>query len=182
MSGIDLKGETEESLVAALQQGRQEVLGLLYDAYAPVIMGVVMRIVPDKEVAEQVLQETFMAIWSRIDVYNPARNRFLIWGLVIARGIALEAVKNGKGNLVVKEQRSANFAGAADAKELVSYIREQEDKQFCQLEPQERAVLELVYLKGHSCSEDAAALGITEEVLKAKLRSAFIHLKSEKSA
>lgn len=182
MSGIDLKGETEESLVAALQQGRQEVLGLLYDAYAPVMMGVISRIVPDKEVAEQVLQETFVAIWSRIDSYNTARNRFLIWGLAIARGIALEAVKNGKCRPVVKEERSANFAGEEELKEIALKIREQEDKQFCQLLPQERAVLELIYLKGNSCTEAAAALNISEVVLKASLKTAFVHLKAERSA
>lgn len=182
MPGINLQGETEQSLVAALQRGRQEKLSLLYDAYAPVMMGVISRIVPDTEVAEQVLQETFLAIWSRIDLYDASRNRFLIWGLAIARGIALEAVKNGRYNAVAQEQRSINFAGAENTGAINPRIRKQEEKLLCHLEPQERAVLELVYLKGHSCTEAAAALGITEEALKALIKKAFIHLKVEKSA
>ncbi|WP_460879052.1 RNA polymerase sigma factor [Pontibacter rugosus] len=76
MSGINLQGETEQSLVEALKQGKQEVLGLLYDAYAPVMMGVILRIVPDREVAEEVLQETFLAIWSRIEVYDASKKDF----------------------------------------------------------------------------------------------------------
>lgn len=182
MSGINLQGETEQSLVAALQRGRQDVLGLLYDAYAPLMMGVISSIVPDTEVAEQVLQETFVAIWSRIDVYDASRNRFLIWSLAIARGMALEAVKSGRYSIVAQERRSRNFAGAERKGSIDSQIKEQQDKQLCLLEPQEKEVLELVYLKGHSCTKAAAELGITEEKLKAVIKKAFIHLKAEKSA
>ncbi|GHA80832.1 RNA polymerase sigma factor [Pontibacter akesuensis] len=170
MSGIDLQGETEQSLVEALQQGKQEMLSVLYDAYAPVMMGVIARIVPDKEQAEEVLQETFVAIWSRIDVYDSSKGRFLIWGLAIARGIALEAVKNG-------QYIPGNSASAAPQQ-----AREPKPKPFCDLEPQERAILELIYLKGYSCSEVTAELNITEETLRTILKKAFIHLKAEKSA
>lgn len=170
MSGIDLQGETEQSLVAALQQGKQEMLSILYDAYAPVMMGVITRIVPDKEQAEEVLQETFVAIWSRIDVYDSSKGRFLIWGLAIARGIALEAVKNGK------------YKQPGPAYNAAQQEREQMLKPLCDLEPQERAILELIYLKGCSCAEVATELNITQETLKTTLKKAFIHLKSEKSA
>ena len=182
MSGINLQGETEQSLVAALQQGRQEVLGLLYDAYAPVMMGVISRIVPDQEMAEQVLQETFIAIWSRIEVYDPSRNRLLIWGLAIARGIALEAVKNDRYSAVARQQRSINFAGAENKDKVDSQKRKQENEQLCHLEPQEKEILELVYLKGRSCTEAAAELGITEEKMRAVIKKAFVHLKAGKPA
>ncbi|MFD3001903.1 RNA polymerase sigma factor [Pontibacter toksunensis] len=182
MSGINLQGETEQSLVAALQQGRQEVLGLLYDAYAPVMMGVISSIVPDQEMAEQVLQETFVAIWTRIEVYDATRNRFLTWGLAIARGIALEAVKNGRYTAVAQQQKSRNFAGAENKENSFLKKGKQENEQLCHLEPQEKEILELVYLKGRSCTEAAAELGITEEKMRVVLKNAFVHLKAKKPA
>lgn len=182
MHEINLKGETEQSLVAAMQQGRQEVLGLLYDAYAPVMMGVISRIVPDPEKAEQVLQETFVAIWSRIEVYDASRNRFLVWGLAIARGIALEAAKNDRYAAVAQQQKSRNFAGAENKENEVGQKGKQEKEPLCHLEPQEKEILELVYLKGLSCTEAAAELGITEEKMRTVIKRAFVHLKAGKSA
>lgn len=182
MFEIDLQGETEQSLVAALQEGRQEMMSLLYDAYAPVMMGVISRIVPDKEAAEEVLQETFVAIWSRIGIYDASNNRFLSWGLAIARGMALEALKNGKCAAVAKQQGMINFAGTARPASKHSEAKGQADKLFCHLAPQEKAILELIYLKGHSCTEAAAALGIAEETVRTGLKKAFVHIKKEKSA
>lgn len=182
MFGIDFQGETEQSLVAALQQGRQEVMGLLYDAYAPVMMGVISRIVPQQEVAEEVLKETFVAIWSRIGIYDASSNRFLVWALAIARGMALEAVKNGTRTPVAKQQRMLSFADAEDNKNIPSGDTLQGNKLLCHLSPQEKAVLELIYLKGFSCFEAAAALGITEETLRASIKKAFLHIKAGKSA
>ncbi|RIJ34300.1 RNA polymerase sigma factor [Pontibacter oryzae] len=178
MSGINLRGETEQSLVEALQQGKQEVLGLLYDAYAPVMMGVITRIVDDEHLAEEVLQETFVAIWSRIGIYDCTRNRFLTWGLAIARGIALEAVKKAKQAPHIIKTETENLKVGADGKGYYLFLKQP----LCNLEPEERTILELIYLKGYTCPEAAAKLGITETDLRTSLKKAFIQLKAEKSA
>ncbi|ARS34565.1 RNA polymerase sigma factor [Pontibacter actiniarum] len=177
MSGTKFDGEGEQYLIEALQQGNREVLGQLYDAYAPVMLGVISRIVEDAEVAEEVLQETFVAVWSRIEVYDYSRNRFLTWALAIARGMALEAVKAGKCNSLKKAAAKPAPEGAQAGKP-----QNQGESPLCHLEPQERAVLELIYLKGRSCPEAAAALGITEQKLRQTLQKAFIHLKAGKPA
>lgn len=179
MSGIDLQGETEQSLVAALRQGRQEMLGKLYDAYAPVMMGVISRIVPDTEVAEQVLQETFVAIWTRIGVYDASKERLLTWGLAIARGIALEAVKTGRYTSVGSPK---NEAGSQQNKNVPLQQGQLSEENLCSLSPLEKRALESLYLKGRSCAETAGELNMTETALKELLKSAFTHIKAEKSA
>lgn len=179
MAGIDLQGETEQSVVAALRQGRQEMLGKLYDAYAPVLMGVISRIVPDAEVAEQVLQETFVAIWTRIGVYDASKERLLTWGLAIARGIALEAVKTGRYDSSAKPK---NEKGPQQNKNITLQQGQLSEEHICLLEPLERKALELLYLKGRTCAETAGELNMTETALKEILKSAFAHLKAEKSA
>lgn len=179
MSGIDLRGETEQSLVAALKQGRQEMLGKLYDAYAPVMMGVISRIVPDAEVAEQVLQETFVAIWTRIGVYDASKERLLTWGLAIARGIALEAVKTNRYTTTAKYK---NETAPLPNKHVPLQQGQISVENVCSLAPLEKKALELLYLKGRTCAETAGELNITETALKEVLKSAFTQLKAEKSA
>ncbi|MFD2247531.1 RNA polymerase sigma factor [Pontibacter ruber] len=179
MSGIDFQGETEQSLVAALRQGRQEMLGKLYDAYAPLLLGVISRIVPDTEVAEQVLQETFVAIWTRIGVYDASKERLLTWGLAIARGIALEAVKTGRYSSSVNP---ANETNLQQNKILPLQQGHVSKENLCSLAPLEKRALELLYLKGRTYAEAAGELSMTEAALKEVLKSAFTHLKADKSA
>jgi RNA polymerase sigma factor (sigma-70 family) len=174
MPALNFNEESEQSLVEALQQGRHEKMNLLYDAYAPVMMGVITRIVADKDVAEEVLHETFVAIWTRIKVYNYSKNRFLLWVLAIARGIAIEALKKEK------YKQSLNYS-LPDKKEINDMMKEGSTL-FASLTTQEKAIMDLIYLRGKSCTEAAAELGIAEEILKTSLKKAFIQIKAERSA
>ncbi|MFD2512280.1 RNA polymerase sigma factor [Pontibacter locisalis] len=182
MSGTEIRREAELSLIEALKQGRQEVMGQLYDAYAPVLMGMISRIVEDTEVAEEVLQETFVAIWSRIGVYDSTKSRFLIWSLAIARGIALQAVNSGKLKGISLNGQQENNKAKENTQSRVEEENRFNLRSVLSLEPQERAVLELVYLKGRSCSEAAKELGLTEQQLVTSLKKAFILLKQRKQA
>ncbi|MHA6248385.1 RNA polymerase sigma factor [Pontibacter sp. CAU 1760] len=171
-------GEQEQldrKLLQALQNGDKEVLEQLYDRYAPTLMGVIHSVVPDKALAEQVLQQTFVTIWSRIGVYDMSQNRFLTWALAIARGFAHDAARR------YKRQEE-------EASQLISDINV-DSKPFgielasrCRLPYAEKTALELVYLKGQNCAEAAEALGVTIEQLKAHITQAIIHLKADPSA
>ncbi len=174
MSGINLQGETEQSLTAALQEGKREVLGKLYDAYAPVMLGVISRIVPDPHMAEEVLQETFVAIWSRIKGYDASKSRFLIWGLAIARGIAQDALKRDRYKQLASMPQTALLQQA--------HVKDEVQNQLFQLDAQEREALDLICLKGCNCTEAATRLGVTDATLRLRIREAFRHIKAEKSA
>jgi RNA polymerase sigma factor (sigma-70 family) len=182
MSGIDFQGETEQSLVAALRQGRQEMLGKLYDAYAPVMMGVISRIVHDTEVAEEVLKETFVAIWTRIGVYDASKERLLTWGLAIARGIALEAVKTDRYTSIGASTNKPAETNAQQNKAIPLQNGQVKKEDLCTLAPLEKSALELLYLKGRTCAETAGELNMTVDELKTVLKRAFTHLKAEKAA
>ena len=181
MSEIDLQGESEQSIVAALRQGRQEMLGKLYDAYAPVMLGVIKRIVGDGDVAEEVLKDTFVAIWSRIGVYNSSKERLLSWGLSIARGLALQAVKTDRYAAVLKAKNGQ--AKPVDVLNNNVTLRDsaKEKQVLANLSPLARQALELLYLKGRTCAETAAELNIPVEQLRETLKMAFNKLKAEKS-
>lgn len=181
MSGIDFQGETEQSLVEALRQGKQEMLGKLYDAYAPVMMGVISRIVHDNEVAEEVLKDTFVAIWSRIGVYDASKDRLLTWGLAIARGIALEANKSNRHTASVERIKKTSENGTQKNKSVTLQKGGIVKQNLCSLPPLEKTVLELLYLKERTCAEVAGELNLSVEEVKTVLKKAFAHLKADKS-
>ncbi|GAB3812100.1 hypothetical protein GCM10028895_02810 [Pontibacter rugosus] len=102
--------------------------------------------------------------------------------MAIARGIALEAVKAGKYKSTRQDEHLTDIACAEVVKTKLLEAEQLENKPLCNLEPKERAILELIYLKGRNCAEAAAEMNISEESLKFTLKKAFIHLKAEKSA
>lgn len=169
-------------MVAALQQGRRDALGQLYDSCAPIMMGIITRIVQDKEVAEEVLKETFVAIWSRIGVYDSSKNRLLTWSLAIARGIALEAVKSDRYQVVIQEKNNLKVSGTEDIEKRVLGDDRQKLHTFDHVDSIGEMALNLLYIKGRSCAETAVELRLSEQELKAVLRKAFIHLKAGKAA
>lgn len=170
--------EAELALAISLQQSQPEVLALLYDAYAPVLLGLITRIVRNSQTAELVLQETFLAIWQQRTTYKAAQCGLLTWMIMVAKETALSALQTGK--------YSSDVTGTETKPTLVKEqeitTREQKEipvpKSFHQLEVNEKAVLDLIYLKGCSCAGAAITLGITEENLKITLRQAINHLRA----
>ena len=80
---------TEVHLIRALQQHRSADFALLYDAYAPALYGMLLRLVKDPAWAENLLQEAFVKIWSKSHSYDSQQGRLFNWMFVITRKLAL---------------------------------------------------------------------------------------------
>ncbi|PSR53093.1 hypothetical protein AHMF7605_05910 [Adhaeribacter arboris] len=163
--------ETERALAISLQQGQPQVLALLYDAYAPVLLGLITRIVRNPPKAELILQETFLAIWQKRNTYHAAQSGLLTWMIMVAKETALANLESDKWNDNASEKETDSTLPADDAPVV---------KSFQELEANEKAALDLVYLKGQCCADAAATLGISEETLKNNLRMAIKHLRANK--
>lgn len=167
----------EQEIKTALRQGRPEALGLLYDKYAPVLLGLATRIMRTQEAAETVLQNSFVAIWARRTEQEVTRLSLLSWLILITRDTAMAALKSSSP---AKPGRSAEATPKPYLTKGNPGDRQAEIKVkelFCNLAPHEKAALDLVYMQGYSCPEAAAALGISEETLKTRLKMAGQHLR-----
>ena len=66
-------------LIIALKKGNKLALATLYDLYADIIYGMAIEIVKDEGLAQEVLQDTFIKVWQRIDQYDSNKSRFFSW-------------------------------------------------------------------------------------------------------
>jgi len=171
---------TDQTMVIALFQGRPEALGWIYDKYAPVLTGLATRIMGDKEKAEAVLLESFVAIWGRKETYDATRLSLLSWLIIIIRGNAKNALKSGtyvdfnnNDELLNGVGEACNVCDCSSTHNTEKSIKEL----FGDLEVDEKAALDLVYLKGYICADAAAELGIPLETLKTRLQMAGKHLR-----
>src|SRR5688572_19632877 len=148
--------EKEKRLAEALQEGDQKSLAQLYDAYAPVLLGLVSKIVKDSEKAEGILQKTFLMIWEQRKSYDASKMGLLTWMIMMAKTTAIEAIKVGNMQEIPLDYKSVAIPEQDSNMSL--------EGSFCQLSPQQRAVLDLMYLKGFSCQQAATELNISVEI------------------
>jgi RNA polymerase sigma-70 factor (ECF subfamily) len=76
---------SEEELVSLLRQRDGKVFNYLYGHYAAALFAVVKSIIAEEETAKDVLQEVFVSIWKKIDLYDPSKGKLFTWMLNVAR-------------------------------------------------------------------------------------------------
>ncbi len=81
---------SDEQLVARTVQGDVAAFEALYDRYAPTVMGLALRIVADRDLAEEVVQETFWRVWRNAASFQGQRGTFAGWLLGITRNLAID--------------------------------------------------------------------------------------------
>lgn len=79
-------------LIAAVQQGDQQALAALYDAYSGALYGIILKVVEKEELAQEVLQDTFVKIWRSAGGYDASKGRPFTWMLNIARNAAIDPI------------------------------------------------------------------------------------------
>jgi RNA polymerase sigma-70 factor (ECF subfamily) len=87
-------GPTDDvALVRAVVDGSDEALAMLYDRHAGGVHAVALRLTGDRGIAEEVVQETFLALWNRAALFDPALATLATWLRVIARNRALDKLR-----------------------------------------------------------------------------------------
>ena len=92
---MDLKTATDEELMHALQLKSLEALEELYDRLHRTALAVAYRVLGDRTLAEDVIQETFLAVWRQADAFRPERGNARSWIFSIVRHRAIDITRGG---------------------------------------------------------------------------------------
>lgn len=82
--------QRDEQLMAQLVAGDTSALEALYDRYAPMVMGLALRIIQESAAAEEVVQEVFWRVWKHRAKFRDERGKFSTWLFAITRNIAID--------------------------------------------------------------------------------------------
>ena len=85
--------EGDADLVARIAAGEEAALAAVYDRYASIVYGTVMRFLHDREAAEEVVQDVYLAVWRNAGQYIPSSGSLLGWMLAIARNKAIDRAR-----------------------------------------------------------------------------------------
>lgn len=161
---------SDENIIRLLKNSNKEGISLLYDKYAAALYGVIYRILQNTEAAEEVLQDTILKIWNNAEKYDAERGNLLTWIINIARNAAIDRARlksfNRKSEQI--ENVSHSLEEAAINPETIG-LQELVNK----LNPEQKAILDLIYFKGYTQSEAAEALEIPIGTVKSRLYAAI---------
>ena len=173
----------DEELVEMVKEGRAEALEALYDRYAGVCYGLALRILGDREDAEEVVQDAFVSVWRKAGSYDPRQGRPYTWLFKITRNRAIDELRRrdstrrprrmpqGTPELAREPESVEESAGVLELRSIVGGALEG-------LPPDQREVLEMAYMKGLSQREISEHTGIPLGTVKTRTRLALKKLKS----
>ena len=100
----------EAEIVILFQKGDQQAFEQLYDEYAPMLFGVISRLVPDTRLANQVFQQSFIYLWQNRATYHPGKERFFTWMNKCALNIAVATARQlENAEESVQENQDSSF-------------------------------------------------------------------------
>ncbi len=207
-SDFDSNSIPDEALVRRLIEGSETALAELYDRHAASVYAAALRVGRDPGVADDVVQETFLALWDRAELFNPSLGSLRAWLHTIARNRAVDRLRSSRrhdraapfstlgggsdngedGSLaewLVATGAPVAMAGAEPIPETAIGDRETRRSlaaAIATLEPNEREVIELAYAAGLSQSEVAERLGSPLGTVKTRTRRALRHLREHLEA
>jgi len=88
-----LAERTDEELVRAIVQGNEAALTELYGRHADTLFRAAVMRLGDRQLAEEVLQDTYLALWNRAELFDPGQGSLLAWLSTIARNRAVDVYR-----------------------------------------------------------------------------------------
>lgn len=178
-SGIRKLRLSEDQLVEALKNMDRGAMSSLYRMYSDSLYRVISTIVLIDEVAQDLLQETFIKIWKSFGQYDPRKGRLYTWMARMARNISIDYLRSvNHRNYTVSEDLSEHTEHIDQTIQL-SYNPELigvRDMTNILNENYKRA-LDLVYFKGYTHVQAAEELNITVGILRSRLQSSIAELR-----
>ena len=167
---------TEAELLQGLQSHDQQAFSFLYDHYSKALFSIILPIIPQQELAEDVLQEVFVKIWQNIQSYDETKGRLYTWMLNIARNLSIDRTRSKYFN---------NRSKTTELSENVYNVRQVEirmddvglKKTLSNLPEENRRLLELAYFQGYTQEEISKILNIPLGTVKTRIRSTIIQLR-----
>ncbi|WP_242094920.1 RNA polymerase sigma factor [Aestuariivivens sediminicola] len=166
----------EKEIVELLKKGDKRALNLLYENYADALYGVIKKIISDDEIAQDVLQESFVKIWRFSKKYDASKAKLFTWLYRIAYNTAIDKVrslKNKKDKEVQIELSSVYKITSNALNQDVLDIK----KHLKTLDEKYQIVINALFFEGMTQQEASDELNIPLGTIKSRLKIGLRELK-----
>ncbi len=180
--------ESNEKLVTVYQSGEEKAFAELTRRTLPAVYSFVLRFVGDKELAQDIVQETYIKAWSGLKTYDAKKSQFMTWLMRIARNTAVDHLRKKKqvpfsqfdtaeGKNVL-EETVADEAPLADALMIQKESSQTLNRAVAALPSGQREVLLLHYNNRMTFGEISQVLKLPENTVRSRHHRAVLSLRS----
>jgi RNA polymerase sigma factor (sigma-70 family) len=175
----DLAHLSDEALLSLVASSDDQALAELYDRFGRVAYGLALRILRDEALAQDAVQEAFLAVWRSADRFLAERAKASTWILTLVHRRAVDLVRREDR----RRGEPLESAGEPPAPETVEdeatlgFERRVVQEALAQLAPEQREALELGYYGGLTQSELAERLGLPLGTIKSRMFAGLSRLR-----
>lgn len=168
------------SLITRVAQNRdRQAFGQLFDHFAPRLKSFMMRKNTSAELAEDLVQEAMIAVWTKAALYEPSKGSVTTWVFTIARNLRIDRIRRDVHMPTTELGDYDEPSEAPEGEELLG--RKQEDglvaRALQSIPEEQRQILVLSFVEEMPQSEIASKLSIPLGTVKSRMRLAYGHLR-----
>lgn len=173
---------SDAALVVAIGRWRESALAEVYRRHGGAVFALARRVLRDRDIAEEVVQEIFVRLWTDPDRFDPDRGSLRSWLLAQAHGRAIDRLRTD-GARRLREERDALLTADAgydlerEAMDLA--VADRVSAVMGGLPVGEREAIELAYFEGYTYREVAKLLDTPEGTVKSRIRSGLKRMRAE---
>ncbi len=175
---------SDEALLSAIAGGAVWAMDSLYQRYSRILYALAYRMVADHQIAEDLLQDSFLSVWKRSTSYSPQAGAARSWLISIVHHRAIDHLRRVRRRSVVQEAPLEEIefdetTAVADAWDEVwhSVQSSQVRAALMKIPTEQRMVIELAYFQGWTHTEIAEGTQTPLGTVKARMRLGLNHLK-----
>jgi RNA polymerase sigma-70 factor (ECF subfamily) len=174
----DLAHLSDEALVALAARGESGALAELYDRYGRPAYGLALRVLRDSALAEDAVQEAFLALWRSADRFVPERAKASTWIMTLTHRRAVDLVRReDRRRAEPLEGAPVRSGEVTDETAWLRLQRERVQAALRALPDQQREAIELAYYGGFTQSELAERLGQPLGTIKSRMFAGLARLR-----
>jgi RNA polymerase sigma factor (sigma-70 family) len=165
----------DAELVKAVAAGDGDAFAALYDRYSRQAYSLARRVCGEPELAEEAVQDAFLAVWRDPARFDPARGGFASWLLTLVHHRSVDVVRRQvtyRGHTLLGDEEALDqptrTEGGADERAISSVIGGMVRQALRQLSADQRQVISLAYLGGYTQSEVSAITGLPLGTVKSR--------------
>jgi len=171
---------SDEALVAIVARGDESALAELYDRVGRVAYGLAFRVLRDDRLAEDAVQDAFLAVWRTAGAFRAERAKASTWILTLVHRRAVDVVRREERRRTEpldEATRDAATSESAEDEAWLGFERQRVQGALKQLPDTQREAIELAYYGGYSQSELAERLGLPLGTIKSRMFAGLARLR-----
>jgi len=172
--------QSREALLQACASGDKTALHSLYRETAPQLFGLALRILRSRELAEEIVQDSFVLVWRNAHTFDPGRGAAMAWLARIVRNRCIDVIRQRGRETPLDHASIENCEDPASSPaDLAALSRDARRLHDCldELEECPRKILKLVYYEGMTYKEVAVHVGLPLGTVKSWVRRSLIRLR-----